>query len=206
MTKKVLIQIAPADYELLKAANYMMCFARKVNDTYDVVWQAYGDYFTINPFTWLPTYQLFATNSFNAGAVVNVETNTVDIGLGQQATLDSAGVIGPAANGGPSDSITLVNNYGPVCPGLIGVATGPDGIQQQQPMFVEPGAIELGVDTLTPVDVVLVWFQQNIATGTMLSQDAMIAVSKAVEIDLTNEDKATRLYQNGSWSTIAPAS
>jgi hypothetical protein len=72
-------------------------------------------------------------------------------------------------------------------------------------MFVEPGAIELGVDTLTPVDVVMVWFQQNIATGTMLGPDAMIAVSKAVEIDLTNVDKATRLYQNGSWSTIAPA-
>jgi hypothetical protein len=205
MAKQVQIQIAPADYELLKAANYMMCFARKVNDTYDVVWQAYGEYLTTNSFAWPPNYQLFATLSFNAGSVVNVETNTVDIGLGQQATLDLAGVIGPVANGGPSDSITLVNNYGPVCPGLIGVATGPDGTQRQQPMFVEPDAIALGVDTLTPVDVVLVWFQQNIATGTMLSQDAMIAVSEGVEIDLTNEDKATRLYQNGIWSTIAPA-
>ena len=205
MTKTVQIQIAPYDFDVLKSANYMMCFARKVNDTYDVVWQAYGEYLTTNSFAWFPLYQLFATNSFNAGRVVSVQTNTVDISLGQQATLDFAGVIGPVANGGPSGSITLLNEFGQVCPGLCGVATGPDGTQRQLPMFVEPAAIEIGVDTLTPVDVVLVWFEQNIAAGTMLSPDAMIAVSKSVEVDLTNVDEATRLYQNGSWSTIAPA-
>jgi hypothetical protein len=204
MTKSVTIQIAAADFELLRAGNYMMCFARKVNDTYDVVWQGYSQYLTINHFSWpFAGQQLFATNSFVPGGKVIVETDAVDIGLGQQATLDAAGVLGPAANGGPSDGITLINNFGPIHPGLIGMSTGPDGIQAQLPMYVEPAAIETGSDLLKPADVVKVWFEQDIAAGTMLAPDALIAVSHAVEVDLTAADTATRLYQNGSWSTVA---
>jgi hypothetical protein len=204
MTKSVTIQIATADFELLRAGNYVMCFARKVNDTYDVVWQAYSQYLTINRFSWPSTGQrLFATNSFSPGKKVIVETNAVDIGLGQQAILDAAGVLGSAANGGPSDSITLINNFGPIHPGLTGMSTGPDGLQAQLPMYVEPAAIETGSDLLKPVDVIKVWFQQDITAGTMLAQDPQIAVSHAVEVDLTAADTATRLYQNGRWSTVA---
>lgn len=202
MPKSVTIQIAAADFERLRAGNYAMCFARKVNDTYDVVWQAYSQYLTISHFSWPPGQQLFATNSFVPGGKVIVETDAVDIVLGQQATLDAAGVLGPAANG-PSDGITLINNFGPIHPGLIGMSTGPDGIQAQLPMYVESAAIETGSDLLKPADVVKVWFEQDIAAGTMLAQDPQIAISHAVEIDLTTLDSAMRLYQNGSWSTVA---
>ena len=59
-----------ADYELLKAANYLLCVARKVNDTYDVVWYAFGVDSSQFQIRWFPDYQLFATNSFVAGTVV----------------------------------------------------------------------------------------------------------------------------------------
>lgn len=50
---------------------------------------------------------------------------------------------------------------------------------------------------LTPIDTVMVWFQQNIATSTMFSS----ARSNSVEIDLTSTNTATRLYKGGQWST-----
>lgn len=194
MPKEVQIDVAEADRALLEAANYLLCTARKVNDAYDVVWNAAS----INSqylITLSPNYQLFATNSFVAGAVVAVETNVVEIGLGQQATLDAAGVLGTPVSGGPSDSITLVNNYGLIHPGL---STG------NQPIYVEPGAIETGYETLKPVDMVRIWFQQDITTGTMLSQGALVAVSKTIEVDLTARDKVSLLYQNGNWSIVGP--
>jgi hypothetical protein len=159
------------------------------------VWHAFPVDSSGFQISWVPDYQLFATNSFVAGAVVAVETNVVQISLGQQATLDAAGVLGTPVVGGPSDSITIVNDYGPIHPGLSA---------DRMPIYVEPDAIEPGNETLKPVDVVRIWFQQNITAGTMLSPAALNAVSNAIEVDLTAQDKAALLYQNGKWSTVAP--
>ena len=54
-----------------------------------------------------------------------------------------------------------------------------------------------GPVTLTPIDTVMVWFQQDIATSTMFSS----ARSMSTEIDLTSTNTATRLYKGGQWST-----
>jgi len=40
MAKSVEVQIAPDDLEFLKTNQYKLCFAKKVNNTYTVVWQA----------------------------------------------------------------------------------------------------------------------------------------------------------------------
>jgi hypothetical protein len=201
MGKSVVIQIAGSDLENLKNNQYMLCFAKKVNDTYDVVWQSYTEYLASNTFSWTPLYQLFGTNTFADEVQVTVQTNIMTIGLGEQSTLDLAGNLGDAVTGGPTESITMINNYGLIHPGLNSVSTGPDGVQRTTPIYVAPLSIETGSDILTPIEKVQVWFQQKLVTSTMISQD----VSNAIEIDLTTVDSATRLYQNGSWSTPSDA-
>ena len=125
MAKSVEIQIALADLEFLKANQYQLCFARMVNGAYTVVWQSYGGYLSNNPFSWLPLYQLFGTNTFTVnGGEVTIDTNAVSIDLGEQAVLNPDGNMEPAVTGGPADGITMINQYGPIHPGLIGVSTG----------------------------------------------------------------------------------
>lgn len=199
MGKLVTIQIASGDLEVLKADGYILCFARCVEDSYDVIWQSYANYLANNPFSWSALYQLFGANAFSVGAPAGARTNAVDIAPGQQATLDHAGVLGSAVEKGAPGKITLINNYGPIHPGLSGISTGPDGVQRMTPMFVAPRPIVTGSYRLQPTDKVKVWFEQNGTSSTIVGR----AVSNAVEIDLTGAETATRLYQNGDWTIAA---
>jgi hypothetical protein len=211
MAKLVEVKINQADYDQLKSAHCNICYARKVNDGYTVACLSTFNYLPSTRFSWLPAYQAFGTNFFNIGVEVVVETNPVDIDFGQRATLDSAGVLKPAEDVGSSGVITFRNNYGPIHPGLIATSAGPDGVQQQLPVHVERDAAETGFVWLKPVDVIKVWFQQNIATGMMLSKDGTVpdsgpvinSVTPAIEVDLTDADTASVQFQDGAWLTIS---
>ena len=174
MAKLVQVKINQADYDQLRSTNYNICYARKVNGDYTVVCQSTLNYLPSTRFSWLPAYQAFGTLFFNPGVEVVVETNPVEIDFGQRATLNSAGVLKPAEDVGSSGVITFRNNYGPIHPGLIGTSAGPDGVQQQLPVHVERDAADTGFVWLKPVDMVKVWFQQDIATGMMLSKDGTV--------------------------------
>ena len=195
--KEVLIEIAEDDLETLKGSNYKLCFAKKVGDTFNVVWQSYTDYLISNRFSWTPMYQLFGTNTFESDVTVVATTNVRDIGLGEQSTLSRAGVLSPAATGGPDTAITLINEYGSIHPGVNQLSTGLDGTQESTAIYVAEAAMVQGNAELTPKESVLVWFEQNVETSTMFST----ARSNSVEIDLTFESEAVRLYQDQQWST-----
>ncbi len=195
--KTVNITITSDDLTFLKDNQYRLCFAKKVNNTFDVVWQSYQEYLDNNSFLWTPVYQLFGSNEFAGDVLVKVQTNTVNIDLNQQATLDKEGVLGPASTGGTTTGITLVNNYGPIHPGLNQLSTGIGGTQESTPIYVAPDQIALGSDLLTPIDEVLVWFEQNIETSTMFSD----ARTRSTTIDMTNTNTQTRLYSGGKWTT-----
>ncbi|WP_095132621.1 hypothetical protein [Pseudomonas sp. Irchel s3h14] len=197
--KSVKIQIAAADLTLLKQSGYKLCFAKKVgNEAYNVVWQSYVQYLSNSTFSWTPQYQLFGANSFQANVQVDVSTNLVNIGLGQQSILDNAGLLGSATSGGPDTSITLVNNYGAIHPGISQLSTGIDGKQISTPIYVASAQVVTGQTVLTPVETILVWFEQNVQTSTMFSTSR----SQSVEIDLTFDNNATRLYSGGIWTTV----
>ncbi|SER75764.1 hypothetical protein SAMN05216188_11537 [Lentzea xinjiangensis] len=195
--KSIDIQIAPDDLKALKKSHYMLCFAKKVNDTYNVVWQSAEDYLVDNTFSWQPLYELFGSNDFKGNDWVHTATNKVPIGLGYEAVLSEEGLLGDASSGGPATGITLVNHYGSIHPGLSAYSTGVDGQGKTTPIYVAETPIVPGSDVLTPMEVVQVWFEQDITTSTMFSS----ARSNAVEIDLTDDNTATRLYSNGGWST-----
>lgn len=195
--KTVNIAITSDDLNFLKDNAYRLCFAKKVNNTFDVVWQSYQDYLDNNSFLWTPVYQLFGSNQFVGNVIVKVQTNTVNIDLGQQATLDKEGVLGNASTGGKSTGITLVNDYGPIHPGLNQLSTGIGGQQESTPIYVATDQIALGSDLLTPIEEIMVWFEQNIETSTMFS----VARSNSVTIDMTESNSETRQYSSGKWIT-----
>jgi hypothetical protein len=196
--KTVNIEIAKEDLQTLKDGKYKLCFAKKVGTAaYNVVWQSYDKYLVSNSFSWEPVYQLFGSNQFKSGVQVKVATNLVTIGLGEQSVLNEAGILGPPKTGGPATGFTLVNNYGTIHPGVNQLSIGIHGEMVSTPIYVATNPVVSGDTALTPVEKVLVWFQQDVATSTMFSQ----SVSKSIEIDLTNTNQATRLYADQKWKT-----
>ncbi|AZO89782.1 hypothetical protein BOO88_12910 [Stutzerimonas stutzeri] len=197
--KTVTIEIAAGDLTLLKKSGYKLCFAKKVGDAdYNVVWQSYDAYLSNNEFSWTPQYQMFASNLFKANVQVKVSTNIVNIGLGQTSTLDEHGLLSSAVTGGPNISMTFVNDYAPIHPGINQLSTGIDGNQVSTPIYVAVDQVVTGETVLTPVETILVWFEQNVQTSTMFSTSR----SKAIEIDLTFDNTAGRLYEGGQWKTV----
>jgi len=196
MTKSVAVQIAPGDLQILKDNGYTLCFARCVENSYSVTWQSFSEYLDSNSFAWSEQFQLFGIDIVNNGvALIESRTNAVDIALGQQATLDSAGELGSARSGGPAEQITLINDYGPIHPALSGVSVGPDGVMRTTPIYIAPRSIVRGSASLRPLDKVQIWFQQDPAPGAMLFE----AVSNPTVADLTSASSVTVLYQNGNW-------
>ncbi len=91
----------------------------------------------------------------------------------------------------------MVNDYGSIHPGLNQLSTGIAGQQETTPIYVAPEQVDMGRDVLTPIEEVMVWFEQNIETGTMFGD----ARSKSVTIDMSHTDSQIRQYSNGKWST-----
>lgn len=196
--KNVTIKIGEQDLQILKQNNYKLCFAKKVGDKdYNVVWQSYDNYLSNNTFSWTPLYQVFGSNIFQDNVQVSVSTNPVDIFLGQTCKLDTSGYINPPFTGGPDISFTVDNEYGPIHLGVNQISTGINGKRITTPIYVAENKSVEGVTTLTPVEKILVWFEQDIQTSTMFS----VSRSKAVEIDLTTINTATREYTGGKWIT-----
>jgi hypothetical protein len=197
--KTVTVEIADGDLATLKGGEYKLCFAKKVGTSdYNVVWQSYDQYISANEFSWVPTYQIFGTNTFKASVTVKATTKYMPIGIGQQVTLDKNGLFGKvSSNSKNPESLLLNNDFGKIHPGVNQMSTGLDGEQINTPIYVATQVAVAGATVLTPVELVLVWFEQNIQTSTMFSGSR----SREIEIDLTNSASETRLYEKGVWST-----
>ena len=83
--------------------------------------------------------------------------------------MDTSGLLDAASTGGPSTSINLLNNYGPIHPGINQLSQSSMGVSMSTPIYVAQEEVVLGDVYLTPVEKVLMWFEQNIETSTMFS-------------------------------------
>lgn len=198
-TKRVKIQIATQDLTLLRQSGYTLCFAKKIgNAPYNVVWRSSRNFLSNNTFSWTPQYQLFGSNVYQSNTAVEISTNTVSVVPGQQAVLNESGVLGYATTGGRPDTITLLNNYGPIHPGLSQLSTGIDGVMTSTPIYISPETMVQGQAIYTPTESVMVWFDQNTNTGDIFNG----ARSMSIEIDLSDESDTIRLYEGGIWKTV----
>ena len=198
--KQVSVEISPEDLRALKNGKYKLCFARKIAEgDYNVVWQAFDKYLCNNVFSWMSQYQLFGSIQFNAGAPVVVSTNYMTIGLGETTLLSSTGMLQPPISGGSATGFTMNNEYGSIHVGVNQLCTQLDGLIVSSPMYVSAEAVIEGSVTLTPVEKVLIWFQQNITAGAIFSE----ARTGAIEFDLTEINSMKCLFKDQKWITVA---
>lgn len=216
MTSKVLtIQVASDERAVLLNSGYLLCIATtSEGQPYDIVWRAFDKYLSTNTFSWTPQYELFMTNSFTSGQVPGSTSESGSIVLGQQMTLDSTGVFGPPSSGNYPDALTILNEYGNTYLGFSQMSTGIDNTSAITYAYVGPNITVQGVIQLEPVDMLLVWFETNVQTGTMFSVPPVIqppslrslhlanAQSFAIEVDMTNSSTATIQYGSGGWSKV----
>jgi len=197
-SKNVDIEISEADFNTLKDGQYALCFAKKVGDAYNVVWQSSTAYLELNSFQWTPMYELFGINKFEGGVKVKASTKNQQCGLGQTCRLSANGVLSPAVDGGSATALHFDNEYGPIHSGVNQLVTGIDGKKSSLPIYVSKNQVVKGSTDLTPKESVMVWFEQGIETSTMFSTSR----SNFIEIDLTGKNTAAINYTNGKWTII----
>lgn len=197
--KEINVEIKDADLRGLMDSHYRMCFAKKVGDNdYNVVWQSYDYFSENNTFSYRPEYQAFRTDTFQAQVTVKVSSNPKDIGLGETTTIDKYGILSDATTGGDQTAITVNNDFRPTHIGISQVSMGINGTMISTPIYVSEEQCMLGNATFKPVEKVLIWFENNIETGTMFTNMR----SRSIEIDLTNKNVANVRYEDGSWKVI----
>ncbi|SHF78562.1 hypothetical protein [Vibrio gazogenes] len=194
VSKEVHIEIASEDFKVLKTGGYNLCFAKKVGDTFNVVWHSNYKYLRFDTFSWTPLYQLFGSNTFAGGVTVHAATENRNCNLGQTCTLDSYGELSLAKDGGSSTALTFNNEYGPIHTGVNQLLTTASG-QKSLPIYVSEAQEVVGNVELTPKESVMVWFEKNIETSTMFST----ARSNSIEIDMTQVNSSKVLYKDGKW-------
>ncbi|KAH9851343.1 hypothetical protein C2E23DRAFT_886540 [Lenzites betulinus] len=185
------VHVNPNDLATLKAAGYKLCIAKKVNNKYNTVWKG-GSFLAHNQFKWTSRYEVFATETFEDGALVSESTDTPEIKYGQSCLLDKVGNMGNA-KGTPNTSGTfsVINQYMAMNIGVRGYLGG-----KFSPIFVSPEKLVTGKIDLTPVESVLVWFDTTHVTSTIITS----AISNTMEVEFTG-GKATRSvsYAGGAW-------
>lgn len=200
LTKTVSVEIDGDMLDELKKNEYKICFAKKVgNFDYNVVWQSYDQYMERNEFSWLPQYSVFGSNQFKDTVKVSVSCKPVTIGLGEMTTLSKSGRLSKAVTGGKETALTIHNEFGSIHPGVDQLSVGLDGEQVSTPIYVAQKASVSGDIELTPVEKVLVWFEQDIETATMFSTSR----SKSKEVDLTDDNEVHLRYDKGGiWKIV----
>lgn len=103
MSFSLTVTVNSADIASLKAAGYKLCLAKKVNGTFNVIWQGgkyvafprspftsleYGvdkahSFLYRNTFTWSSKYQVFGADNYANGALVQASTEVVAIQFGR---------------------------------------------------------------------------------------------------------------------------
>ncbi|KAI0816040.1 hypothetical protein BC628DRAFT_1506875 [Trametes gibbosa] len=140
-----------------------------------------------NEFSWSSKYQVFGSVAFKSGALVRATTNIQNISSGQVAVLDGFGIMNPASGSSDdSGTFTVQNNYGLINVGLNSYVNG-----AYAPSYVSASPVVAGPTTLQPIETVMVWFDTNVTTGTMI----LNASSQAIEVDFTSIPTHTLLYK-----------
>ncbi|KAI0824051.1 hypothetical protein BC628DRAFT_1420479 [Trametes gibbosa] len=170
----------------LVKAGYQLCIAKKVNGVYTVIWQG-SNILSDNQFSWSSKYQVFGSIGFQSGALVRATTNVQNIMSGQTATLDQYGIMNSASGSQDgSGKFTVQNKYGLINLGVNSYVNG-----TYAPSYVSANPVVSGPTVLAPIESVMVWFDINVKTGTMILK----ASSQAIEVDFTSIPSHSLLYK-----------
>ncbi|KIK52884.1 hypothetical protein GYMLUDRAFT_250863 [Collybiopsis luxurians FD-317 M1] len=179
----------------LKKSGYHLCLARKVGDTYNVIWKGDKQFLMSNEFQWTQRYRVFASKAFEEGTLVRAASNEEDIEYKQECLFDEYGVMQSARDDpeGKEGTFDIVNKYG-----IINFAVSAEVNGEYSVIYNTPDAIKGNV-ALTPINQVRVWFGLKAETGTMF-----VDISGEY-IDVKYGDKYTKeiLYDaDGNWRLL----
>ncbi|PPQ64860.1 hypothetical protein CVT26_002578 [Gymnopilus dilepis] len=163
-TFNLTVQISDNQLTNLKDLGYNLCIAKKVNQNYTVVWSGNQSYLSNNIFEWEESYQVFGTNTFQNGALVNVATNQVDIAFNQTSILSKEGVMEPATGSIAPGPFFVDNQLGDIHIGVNALLGG-----SFLPIYVSPEVVQ-SINTLQPITTVMAWFALSQNTSTMFFQ------------------------------------
>jgi len=199
--KAITIDLDKPTFDNMKKFGYKLCFAKKVGLTYNVVWSAQEDYLQSTDFIWTSQYSVFASMpaAVQVGLVVKSHSGPEPVDLGQSVTMNEQGSLQPAVTqSSHPNSLLFVSKFEtPIHDGVNYVSPNGGG---NKPIYISPTPIVQGVDVLTPVEKVFVWFEKNVQTSSMFSDDR----SRGVEIDMTMTNAATYSYNaKGEWMKTA---
>ncbi|KIK52899.1 hypothetical protein GYMLUDRAFT_265291 [Collybiopsis luxurians FD-317 M1] len=183
--------------QLLLDNSYTLCIARKVNDQYNVVWKSIKDLkLEDNRFEWANKYQVFASNTFKAGALVEAVSNDEPIQYGQECVLDEDKVmeLAKADPARPPDTFKVTNKNGAIPFGISADVGG-----EYHAIYVSP-MIGKGHAVFAPVNEVRVWFALNLPTGTMFSD----FTGEYIELRFGGGKNTSKICfdQSGTWKLI----
>ncbi|KAG7090105.1 hypothetical protein E1B28_011717 [Marasmius oreades] len=173
------VYISDESLTALKEYGYRLCIAKEVNGKYNVVFQGVNKLLFQNTFRFEDRYRVFGTNSFSDGALVEASTKKNPILGGQEITLSSAGVFGPASGPvNPAAGFTVHNQY------TDPIHFGVDALigSEYSSIYVAEKPVLSGDVFLTPKKKLLVWFEQNLETDMMISR----AITNSIRLDFTS--------------------
>jgi len=159
-----------------------LCIAKKVNGTYNVIFQGASPVpkpnqqllVSNNTFQWVDEYQVFLTNSFGNGVFIHASTNTVPIKFGEIVDFDK-GILQDAVGADTTTwdaasgaTTTFAVDGGPVnCHTAVQQSTGGGAFST---IFVDPH-VHMGVSRieLTPHNQYLIFWKEVQTTEAMLA-------------------------------------
>lgn len=187
--KTLVVNIESEILTTLKQSGYVLCVAKKVNDSYTVIWQGIEQLLAKNTLQWQPKYQLFGSNSFSSGILVSASTDTQEIQGGQACLLTVDGALESATGSVDSSKpFMMENEYGSIHPGVNIVQPNGDTL----PIYVAEGEAIKGSVSLLPKENLRVWFQQDVVTGTMISK----VTGNIIDLDFTGVQQHTITFTN----------
>jgi len=190
------IDLEEKAFRTLKENNYHLCISKKVNSTYNVVWNSMILFPCNNVFEWTEQYGVFGSSKNQTGHVVKNSTNIRNIQLGQTSTLNDHCDMEPA-QGKPDPSrahFTVSNHVG--CGVYVGTAQSINGSKKIPTFLSDNGKYSQII--LFPTNSVQVFFHQSFKAGTLFKEP----VQAPTEVVFTPETASQRRLFNNNLEWI----
>ncbi len=207
MSNTITVFIEEEQLKAQKANNYSLYLAKKVNNSFTVIWQSKGPVATVGTPSYqyenkfdidTPSYNVNFTNDPVTEGAVTFTSGGKDcpIDTGQITTLDANGIFTEAKNGGVASDI-LVQNKLQANPHEILRDSEGNNIW----VNTESG-MNIGDATITPKYEYQLWFENYQETGSLIAKN----LSNVMNIEMKAGESETVTYDNaGEWVHGEPA-
>ncbi|KAF8800349.1 hypothetical protein BYT27DRAFT_7245685 [Phlegmacium glaucopus] len=199
-TLKLKVLVEATELQNLKSSGFNLCLTRDVqygkNELKGNVVFAMIPAEKLAPvmtLSWEEKYQVYETNTFEAGVKVDVGTTVADIQGGQQADFDVNGahkVHGPSKAGEPFHVQNDWQNWA-----RVGVNNYDAATKQFASIFISPKVPLTTLSSLLPIQNYGVFWHMSLETNTMFD----VAKTPTYPFSLTKVSEITLEYKDASW-------